>query len=93
MSTAATIQRKSNKKADADAAAAVLKYCSDYATLRGLMSTFPNVNAGWERHLEGWPVRNLDGGSVIAYFTTEHAANAAVVKARRAFPGDWFARG
>ena len=47
------------------------------------------------RELDGWPVRNADGGSSIAHFNSAGDAEVAISKARRAFKStfgvDWYA--
>lgn len=71
-------------KADKSAAAIVLDYAQRYMANRGLVATFPRLVVGMMPELSGWPVRNADGGSNIAHFTTYDAAHNAIVAADRA---------
>ena len=72
-----------NKKDDATAR--VVEYTIRYARNKGLKPTFPRLAVGMMKELEGWPVRNADGGNNIAHFRTSDDAETAISKARRAF--------
>src|SRR5262249_3434013 len=63
----------------------VVEYALRYSRNRGLQPSFPRLVHGMMRELEGWPVRNADGGPNIAYFPTAKEAEAAIANARRAF--------
>ena len=82
-----------NKKDDATAR--VVEYVIRYARNKGLKPSFPRLTTGMMRELDGWPVRNADGGSSIAHFNSANDAEAAISKARRAFKStfgvDWYA--
>jgi hypothetical protein len=74
---------KKTTAADKTAAQAVLTYAADYAKNRGLKAAFPRIAVAMMADILGWPVRNVDGGSNIAYFTTQEAAELAIAAARR----------
>jgi hypothetical protein len=82
-------------KTNKGTAKAVIEYAIRYASNVGLQPVFPRLVVGMMRELPGWPVRNADGGTNIAYFETEGSANAAISAARRAFRSafdrDWSA--
>lgn len=68
---------------------AVIRYAADYARNRGLAPAFPRLVVGMMRELNGWPVRNADGGGNVAHFETADAAEAAISAARRAFRSEF----
>jgi hypothetical protein len=72
------------KKKD-DATARVIEYALRYARNKGLKPMFPRLVVGMMRELDGWPVRNADGGSNIAQFNSADDADKAIAKARLAF--------
>lgn len=76
---------KRTPRADAKPTALVVEYAIRYGRNRGLKPTFPRLVTGMMREVEGWPVRNADGGANIAYFSSYDAAEAAIARARRAF--------
>jgi hypothetical protein len=63
----------------------VVEYGLRYAYNRGLQPRFPSLVVGMMREVDGWPVRNSDGGANIAYFPTMGDAESAITKARRAY--------
>jgi len=71
--------------ADRAALRLVADYVDRYALNRGLKAEFPRLVVGMMKELDGWPVRNADGGSNIAYFSTYEAADSSLSKVRRAF--------
>jgi hypothetical protein len=79
---------KMNKKNDATAK--VVEYAIRYARNKGLKPVFPRLVVGMMRELDGWPVRNADGGGNIAHFNSANDAETAITKARRAFGNDWY---
>lgn len=88
---------KRTNKLDTTNAALVTAYAVRYATNVGLRAVFPRLCVGMMAELQGWPVRNADGGANVAHFTTVEAAEAAIQGARRdfreAFSADWSATG
>jgi hypothetical protein len=69
-------------KSDVQAARLVVEYVIRYAEKAG---NFPRVGVGMMRELSGWPVRNADGGSNVAYFTSEDAGNKAIQAAKKEY--------
>lgn len=58
---------------------AVGAYVQRYVANRGLVASFPRLVVGMMRELDGWPVRNADGGANVAHFTTREAAETSVI--------------
>lgn len=71
-------------RADKAAHALVLEYAKRYMANRGLVATFPRLCVGMMPELNGWPVRNADGGSNVAYFSSRDAAEISIVAADQA---------
>lgn len=65
--------------------AGVIQYAIHYAQNRGIRPAFPRLVVGMMRELDGWPVRNADGGANVAYFETADAAELAITSAKRTF--------
>ncbi len=63
----------------------VIDYVDSYALNRGLKAEFPRLVVGMMRELQGWPVRNADGGANIAYFKSAEEAERAIRVARKWF--------
>jgi len=67
---------------DAKALTLVRAYAERYQT-KGLTAEHPRLVVAMMRDLAGWPVRDASGGVNIAHFSTEEAANAALMTLRR----------
>ncbi len=77
-----------NPRKSGGAEASVIEYAESYARNRGLKAEFPRLVVGMMAELDGWPVRNADGGGNIAYFPTREAAEASIATAHRRFKGE-----
>lgn len=72
---------KKNKQ-DAVATEAVRVYAERYHA-KGVRAEHPALVVAMMKDLAGWPVRDAAGGAHIAHFSTEEAANLAVLTVRR----------
>jgi len=66
------------KKPDKAAHEAVGVYVHRYMANRGLTATFPRLVVGMMAELDGWPVRNADGGPNVSYFTSPENAESSI---------------
>lgn len=73
--------KKINKQ-DADSAEAVRSYAERYQS-KGVRAEHPALVVAMMPDLNGWPVRDAAGGGHVAHFTSETAANLAVLTVRR----------
>ena len=80
-------RKQKTDPADAEGAELVDEYVERFSANRGLQPTYPRLAIGMMPELNGWPVRNADGGGNIAYFTSYDAAEKALANSYREFRG------
>ncbi len=75
---------KKTKMSPQDAASTVLvrAYAERYQA-KGVRAEHPALVVAMMKDLAGWPVRDAGGGNHIAHFSTEDAANLAILTVRR----------
>ena len=73
------------KNDDAAAIKSLCDYAIRFGQNRGLSPIFPSLVPAIGADFNGWPVRNTDGGAVVARFSSLDAAYSAINKARRSF--------